>query len=834
MNPMNLMSLTNLMNFKLKHLLKDLRRAELRWLIATVLFSVLCVSSITFFTEGIKAGLEDETGTLLGGDRVLSSPIPISTEILDKAKILGLQTSQTVTFYSMLLKDVPQTQMHAEVQPKAQIQAQVQTHTQVHTQNNNSINDNPLALAEVKAVDEQYPLKGELHGSKTLYGEDEILKKIPEAGTVWLEADLFSLLNIDIGDSINIGYLPLQVTAVLTFEPDRGGEGLNYAPRALLNLNDLEKTKVISPGSRQNYKLLLSGSQKSLDIFEDWLKPKLTMGQKFTQSKEARPVVKNVLDQSESYLNLIIILNLIIAILALSQAARRYSWRQYQFIAIIRCFGGSFRWIFNYFMMELVVYNILATSVGFLLGALFYYFSKGFFEELLAQNIQIHWTKPLYVSIITGLILTVIFAFLTLLKLKKVSPTWIFRQRRGRVEAGLSKGFPQWKNIINRWSASYGVGFRYGVNHLLRYPLENTIQILAFSMVMICAWLLFLLRTDLIHTWQKQTKVDAPNYFVINIFPDARDKFYSLLEKNHIKVEKLYPIVRGRLIAINDESLESKEGIKRGRTQLRRLLNLTYDNQIPVDNEVIAGAWFSEKDQGKPFVSLEQGFAERMDIKLNDKLSFQIEGKEWEVRVKSLRKVIWDTFHPNFFVIFPEKVLDELPFTYITSFYLDPSKRFLLRELIQAFPEINLIDMSLILKNIGNMILKLSFAVEYLWALTGIMAFVLLFCTLAVNLEERRDNAILFRILGVSRKKLWSILLSEFFILGGISGFLATVVASVIYLYIGTHIFNFSVKVQPFMFLLGPIMGMALISFGSYISLRKVFMVTPLRMMTLR
>lgn len=842
----------------LKFLLRDIKNPELILLVLTIMLSILCVSSLLFFTQGIRYGLEDSTGSLLGGDRVLNSSTPIDPEILQKTKSLGLKSSETVVFYSMLVK--------AREKSDTNNSNRVGDSHNRHNSGNNNHEENheELALAEVKAVDDAYPLKGNLHIAKKLYGEDEAYKGIPEPGTVWLEANLFSLLDIDIGDSISIGYLPLKVARVLTFEPDRGGEGLTFAPRALINQSDLSKTKVITQGSRQQYKLLLTGSEKNLEELSTWLKPKLTASQKLLEPKDVRPVVKTLLDQAEDYLVLVIILNLLIAALAVSQAARQFAWRQYHFVAVLRCFGASFRWILGHFILEIIVYSFAATILGFFLGLLIFYLSKGMMEDLLLQNIEFFLAFPLLISLMTGLLLTIIFVLPSFLKLRTVSPLWIFRQKRGRVESGLLSVSSKWRRAISQWAVRFGVELRYGINHLIRYPLENSIQISAFTLVMVCAWLLFLLRTDLILTWQKQMPSNAPNYFAINIFPEATSKFQAFLEKNNIKSEKLYPIVRGRLLAINNESLETEGNSIPGRAQFKRLLNLTFDEQLPKDNEIVAGEWFSVLDQGKleqgrldpgkldqgkidpgkmdqnnqdtsyASVSIEQGFAERLNIHLNDKLKFQIAGKDWEVKVKSIRKVVWDTFHPNFFVIFPPKVLDGLPITYITSFYLEANKRFILRELVREFPEINLIDMSLVLKNIENMIKKISVAIEYLWAITMIMAFLLLFCTLVVNLEEKKANAILLRALGVGHKKLLGIIFSEFLILGAVSGFLAIIIATIAYVYIGTSIFNLAVNIQPWMFLLGPFIGMLLISMGSYLGLRKVMNVSPAMALSLR
>lgn len=216
------------MNFILRHL----KNGELTLLNLTLLVTIFSLSTILFFTEGLRVTLFDKTGTLLGGDRVIRSPTPLDPSFKAQAEALNLQTANTMTFLSML------------------------------------VYQDTLALAEIKAVDEHYPLKGSLQGTLTLFGPEQDFHDIPEPGTVWLETNLFTLLGVKINDVIKIGEAHFRVARVLTFEPDRGGQGLAFAPRALMNLQDVDKTKVIQQGSRQTYQLGVIGNSEELDKFD--------------------------------------------------------------------------------------------------------------------------------------------------------------------------------------------------------------------------------------------------------------------------------------------------------------------------------------------------------------------------------------------------------------------------------------------------------------------------------------------------------------------------------------------------------------------------------------
>lgn len=793
-------------NLSLNFFFRNLKNGELKLLSLTLLIAIFSLSATLFFTTGIHATLLDKQGMLLGGDRVLASPTPIDPSFNAKAITLQLKSATTVTFLSML------------------------------------VFNQDLALADVKAVDEHYPLKGNLQVSQKLFGPEQTVYHVPEPGTVWLETNLFTLLNVDINDTIKIGNADFRVTRVLTFEPDRGGQGLTFAPRALINLKDVEKTQVLQPGSRQTYKLLVIGQENALKKWDEFVSPKLLPVQSYKVVGKEQPILDRVFTQTQDYLNMVILINIFFASIAVSQSMRRFCQRQYNTVAILRCFGAPFHRIITRFSLEILATGFIFSIIGFGFGVLFFILLKPYVETPLSIKIETLWSTPIIAAFGCVLLLLLLFGLPPILKLRSVSPLRILRKNFFKQqEIGLFRvrSLSLMKAVLNT-SPKFGVAFKYGVSNLFRYSTQNIIQIFAFSLVMAGAFLLFLIHIDLIHSFNTQTLANAPNFFAINIESQDVKNFEESLNKANIQAQKLYPIIRARLLSINDTEVSMDEpntpNSKANQNQKRipRLLNLSYVSKLPPANEIVQGRFFTKNDWGKSVISIEQGFADRMGIQLNDILNFSIAEKTITAKVISIRKVNWDSFYPNFFVLFPPQILDNFPKTYMTSFYIENKDRSFLKPLIEQFPSINLIDISLILKQSNTLMNTVSIGIQFLLLFTGMMAVLMLYSCLYAQMNERKKDALLFRILGASKKRLSIVVLTEFALIGFCSGIIATFLAYALYL-IAVNEMKIVNETSAWHWLgLGPIIGIVLIGSLAWILLRKVINITPKVLLTSR
>jgi putative ABC transport system permease protein len=374
-----------------------------------------------------------------------------------------------------------------------------------------------------------------------------------------------------------------------------------------------------------------------------------------------------------------------------------------------------------------------------------------------------------------------------------------------------------------------GVAWRYGLNNLWRRPMLSVSQILAFGMTLMAMALIALVRGDLLSTWQTQLPAEAPNNFVVNVLPHKVDAFNAFMAEHQIKSAELYPMVRGRLADINGESMHQR--IKPGEDgsgAVRRELNLTWSAALPADNTITEGRWFTEADRGKPLVSVEARLAERLGVKQGDELTFSFGVEELKVQVVSLRTVQWDSFRPNFFMIFPPGVLDPYPATYMTSFYLPPERKGELAQMIRQFPAVTVIDLDRIMEQVRRILEQVTLAVEYVLVFVLLAGFAVLYAALQASLDERLYEGALLRTLGASRSQLRSGHLAEYALLGALSGLLAAGGAELIAFILYREVFHLEYSIQWWLWAGLPLIGAVLIGAAGFIGTRRVVQKSPL------
>lgn len=816
---------------------------ELQWMSFAIFISVVSITAMVFLTESFNTVLNDKSGALLGSDSVITSPVPIDPLIQAQANSLNIKTTTTLSFLSML------------------------------------VHQKSLALADVKAVDNHYPLRGELRTASGLFLPDISMQEIPEPGTIWVEARLFPLLDLKINDKIDVGATKLTVTKILTSMPDRTLEGINFAPTALINFANVPETDIVQPGSRVHYKLLLAGDSVSLKQFETWVLSKLTSLQTFVDLRQSRPMVNLTLQRMNDYLGLIFFINISLVGIAIAMCAKRFSQAQFDTVALLRCFGASDSWIFRHYVLGLLLLGLGVGLTGILCGFVVkQLLSFLIFKDLLTgTGSQFLWPStltsvssiifPVFIGLFTVLILLVAFAIPPILRLSKITPLRVLRRDLPVPTVNHGFGFAlaltlvavlmvfQTQNVyftltfvfstlvisvillfliqaalrfVSKQSRVLDIAFQLNLRNLARQS-ENTIQVLAFGLVISLLCTAFLIRTVLLKTWQDQVPVDAPNYFVLNIPPENLSSFEALLQEQGIKASALYPMLLGRLTAINNDPVEMTLDQSSKKRAINRLLNLTWMQKLQKDNRVIEGAWFKDSDRGRPIISVERGFADRMNIKLGDILTFQIAEKNIASTVTSIRTVEWDSFHPNFYVIFPPGIIDTLPITYMTSFYLSSKNIGFLKNVVQKFPMINIIDTQMLAMHLKSFLDSLSWIIQYLWGFTLLTSFILLFATIASTLDVRKNEAKILRILGVNNRQLYSILLSEFLVLGLIAGVLGAFCAQGVVYWLAHFIFDLPFSFNILVLVGGSLLGIVLIVFGGWIGTRSVFSAPPLR-----
>ncbi len=814
--------------------LREARSPELYTLFLAMLVAVASSSTIAHFAERLHLAMELRASEFLAADLVVGGSIASSPELVARGHALGLQTAHTVEFASMLGSD------------------------------------NGMQLASLKAVDDAYPLRGELGSSTHLQGAVSKGGR-PAPGELWLDAQLFDLLQIRPGDSLEVGATRLLASRVLTDEPDRTGGFAAFTPRAMLNLQDLPATQAIQPGSRVQYRQLWRGDDKALQAYREYLQERLLPQQKIDSLADGNPSLNQALERARQYLGLASLAAILLASVSIALSASNFAGKRYDHAALLRCFGLSRRHTLWVFLLQLLLAGLAASALGILLGALVQKLLFTVLADMLPTAIPPAGWRPALTALLTGLVSLLGFGLPPLIGLGQVPPLRVLRRDLQPVPlagwlvyllALLALGLLMWQlsldpqltlillsgglfaglvlgllvhtgfKLLARQLAGQHLAWRLGLGHLLQKPMLAVGQTLAFALILFAMALIFLLRGELLHNWQEQLPLEAPNHFAFNIMPDERAAVSALLHAASPNVARFYPMTPGRLTHINGQPvLERLEPDSRALPTVQRDLNLTWSPDLPDANYLTDSRWWTEnEDSASIDISMEQELAQRLDVVIGDQVSFNIGGQIIHSRVHNLRRVDWGSMQPNFFVIFAPYNLPALPHTFITSFYLAPEHSGELRGFSQQFPAVSLLRIEAILGQLRSILAQVTLAVEFILLFVLAAGLSVLLAGVQSTLSGRIHQGALLRALGGERKLLQSISRYEFVTLGASSGLLAWLACELTSFLLYRLLFELQWSWHPWLALL-PVAGALLILLAGRLGTRSVLRSSPMALL---
>jgi len=768
-----------------RSLWRDARAGELRLLLVAVCLGVAALSSVAFLANRIHAGLQRDAAQLLGGDAVVVSDQPPPEAFVQQALDAGLQVVSTLNFPTMA----------RATQDKG----------------------GQSRLVALKAVNPGYPLRGRLqvlHNGQALDTRD-----IPAQGEVWVEAPLLEALALQVGDTLLLGEGPLRVSRVLLVEPDRGAGFMNFAPRVMMNEQDLPATRLVQPASRITWRLAVVGPVAAVKAYTQWAEAQSKLpevrGIRVETLEAGRPEMRQTLDRAGKFLRLVALLAALLSAVAVALAARAFANRHLDDCAMLRVLGQSQRNIAWTYTLEFLAVGIVASLTGLCLGfglhLVFVQLLAGLVETALPMPGWAPWGQGLGI----GLTLMVAFGLPPVLQLASVPGLRVIRRDVGRMQVaslsvlglGLAGFAALLVSVSQDWwlglmvvggfaaalllFAGMGwlavMGLRKGLNEetapiwlamatrqLAARPGFAMVQVSALSVGLLALMLLVLLRTDLVSSWRQATPANAPDRFVINVQPEQSEDFQTTLREAGITQFDWYPMIRGRLVAINGETITpDRFQDERAQRLVDREFNLSHSAQAPSHNAVVAGEWQSEDAQG---LSIEEGIAKTLRLRLGDVLRFDMAGITHEARITSVRRVDWTSMRANFFVMYPVSRMPEVPMTYIAA-YRAPKLKGFDNDLLQRFPNVTNVDMGSTLNQVQRVLGQVIQAVEFLFLFTLAAGLVVLFAAVTDTREERaRDYAIL-RALGATQQLLARVQRAELMGVGALAGGLAACVA---------------------------------------------------------
>jgi len=791
----------------LRNLVRDLRSGEIAVLVLALVVAVASLTAVSSFTSRVSRAVAQQAGEVLAADLRLESARPIDESYDREARSRGLAAVRILS--------MPSVVFHGE----------------------------DSSLVTLRAVSDGYPLRGSLKVADQPFGAARIAVGIPGPGEAWADSRLLAKLGAPVGSSITVGAATLRVTRVLDYRPDQGAGFADLSATLLVNMADVPATQLIQPGSRVSRAVLFAGDARTVADFRSWLESVKAGGERLQSVADMSPQVRASSDRAGRFLSLASMVSVLLSAVAVAMASRRYARRHLDGVALMKCLGASQGFVLRQSLVQLVVIAIAVAAVGTLTGYVAQAGLAWLLRDLMKGALPPPSLDAAWLGLATAVAILVGFALPPLLQLRRVPPArvlrhdleppplrfvavyglavgsvlallfWLVRDARlvawvaGGIAATFAAlGLAGWALVraLRAFRGGAGVAWRYGLANIARRGRDSVVQVVAFGLGIMVLLLLALVRNDLLREWRASLPADAPNYFMINIRPDEGSAVAEFFAARGLPRTELVPLVRARLSALNGvpvDQLQFKSDRANGFVE--REANLTWARTLRDDNRLVAGSWWQDGDGGGPRVSVEREFAEQLGIKLGDEVTYDVAGEKLSAKVTSLREVRWDSFQPNFFMVFSPGVLDDVTGTLITSVHVEPAQRPALVQLVRTFPEITIIDIDALLTQVRSVMDRAALAVQYVFAFTLLAGLVVLLAAAQATRDERRFESAILRTLGASRRLVLTGVAVEFLVLGLLAGLLAAAGASVAGYFLAREIFDLAYVAEPAVWVAG-------------------------------
>ena len=812
-------------------------RSDRRVLIAAIVVAVASSTTVGWFTDRLERGIRLESATVLAADLRLESGRSAATlDVAEQeARTRGLRTARTTSLASVV---------HAADQGQ---------------------------LATVIASDGGYPLRGALRVAHVPYGPSVETVALPSLGAAYIDPRLASRLNVGVGDALRLGATHVQIAAILADRPDRGSGFADVAPALIVRQADLAASGLLGPASRATYTLLAAGDTPVVNAFIGWLRVHKSPAERLVSVADSSAQLGGAADRAGQFLHLAAVTTVLLAAVALAMASRRHAARRRDEVALLKCLGATRAIILRRFVTELGAAALSGGLIGVGVG---YVAQWG-----LAQIAQVFTglavlpapgAAPAFLGLLTAVVMVAGFGLPPVLELTRVPPARVLREdllpralplvvpaiaavsalllilyvdvRDVRLMTGAALtllgvtvvyALLGWGlvGLAGRVRSDAGHPWRFGIAAVARRRVESIAQLVAFSLALTLLLLMGVVRRDLLEEWRQTLPVDAPNHFLINIAPDEKEAVADFFGDLKVAVE-FAPWVRARLVSVNGTPMAQRlPATERGRAFAEREQNLSFSAALPRDNRIVQGQWWSQADPQDAQVSVATEYRDELGLKLGDRLTFDVAGESLAVRLSSVRKVRWDGFRPNFFLLISPKVLDDRVGSYLAAAHLDARSREHLADFNRRFPTVTVLDVDGLLNTVRNLVDRASDAVTYVFAFTLLAGWVVLQAAIRATADERRFEGALLRAFGADRQRVIACAVAEFVTVGALAGFAASSAAALIGAVVAVHWLGLPWQPHLTIWLWGPAAGVLLVGIAGAVGTWRLASTPPVHVL---
>jgi putative ABC transport system permease protein len=819
------------LTFAMRSFGRELRSGEVVVLLSAVILAVAALTAVGFLTDRIGKAVERQANEVLAADLRLRSQDPIPDSWRELAADYELRTADMVAFPTVVFAG------------------------------------DESALTTLLAVTDDYPLRGTVRTSDALFSEQREADGIPAPGEVWADSALLARVGADVGDTLSVGEAELRIAAVVTYRPDQSIGFASLAPTLLMNVADLEATALIGVGSRVRYALLLAGDGESVSAFNDAIEDQLPDSLRLRSAEESSERAYAAADRAKRFLSLTAVISLLLSAVAISMSARRFAQRRMDTVALMKSLGATQGFVVSVAIAQLIALGLIGVAAGSVVGFAAEEILSWILADIIQGDLPDPGPMPVVLASGSAMVLLVGFALPSLIQLRNTPPLRVLRHDAmppapSRILVGglslaavaallyRSVGDPTMLVIVlggiiviatalylvgrglvaamGRFRSGVGVAWRYGLANVARRGRASAVQVVAFGLGLTVLLLLTLVRTDLLDGWRQTLEQDAPNHFLINIQRSETESVTEIFESRGVSPPDYAPLVRARMTLINGKSVKDREyPAEDARWFVNREQNLSWAEELSSSNELLEGEWWPPGYDGPPLVSIEEEVALETGLGIGDVLEFEIAGQQLEARIASVRRINWDSFMPNFFLVLSPGALDEYPATFIASMRVEDDQKTALVDLVREHPTISVIDLDSILQQVRSIIEKASLAVQAVFFFTLAAGIAVLFAAVQSTIDERRFESAMLRALGARKRIVFSGVMAEFAALGAAAGILASAGASILAAVLATQLFDLPYTFNPLLWVAGVAAGLLVVCASGYFAARSAINSAP-------
>ncbi|MFA0552731.1 ABC transporter permease [Vibrio lentus] len=739
--------------------IEEIRHGQL-WPVSIALTLIIaCVFALSALAERMEQVIVKQGKDALTADSVFVSANPIPQPLLDLTQVEQLESSQLTRFSTM------------------------------------AFSDNSMQLVTVKAVESNYPLRGEM----ILEGADNAASHHVEPGELWLDERIFAQLEVEIGDNVTIGDADLTITGRIAQEPGLSFNPFQQMPAVLIHNNDVEATGAIQPGSRVSFRLFLNGDESKLKAAQDSIE--LTPSDRWrTQDSASR--TNEMFESTTQYLSLTVAIVVIMAATTLVLTCQHYVASRRKTIAMLKSLGASKQWIIKWLSVQVSLLVVIGAVLGIAIGIGLEFLLRIPLGDLLPTPLPSYGAEPAILAIVSSILIGVPALGIPLIGLVNTSAISVIQSNHQLREsyqkyllllvpiipmmlmygdnllvwivlAGIACLFLVLAVVSNVVLRLFGklptsTSMRLALSRINRTPFATGIQFGSLALSLMLLSIIWLVRSDLLSDWQQTLPENAPNAFALNIAGYEKDDYLATIDANDVERTQAFPIIRGRLTTINGVEANEYSDTSEGTDALSREINFTWGDALPVYNEVLEGAWTQEKG-----VSVESEVAEQLGLEIGDELTFTINSQSVVANVNSIRKVEWREMKPNFYFIFTPDVLSSIPSTWLVSFRLEEQHNQMLNDLSRNHPTVSLMDIRKMGSKIQELLKQIVWSITVLAALGVVAGLLLIFTLLRLSLSQRQQEIRLYRTLGASKKRILNTIWCEYGLMALVAGSIA-------------------------------------------------------------